>query len=69
MILIRRQAIKGFAGYGEQFLARCYAAYPEMEQVLHRARLYQGTYALQQALYALRDGNQADFVDGIAAYV
>jgi aminoglycoside 2''-phosphotransferase len=57
------------ASYGEQFIARCYAVYPEMEQMLPRARLYQGTYALQQALYALRDGNQADFADGIAAYV
>jgi aminoglycoside 2''-phosphotransferase len=56
-------------GYGEQFLARCYAVYPQMEQMLPRARLYQGTYALQQALYALRDGNQEDFADGIAAYI
>jgi aminoglycoside 2''-phosphotransferase len=56
-------------GYGRQFVARCYAVYPEMEQMLPRARLYQGTYALQQALYALRDGNQEDFADGIAAYV
>jgi aminoglycoside 2''-phosphotransferase len=56
-------------GYGEEFVARCYAVYPEMEQMLPRARLYQGTYALQQALYALRDGNQEDFEDGIAAYV
>jgi aminoglycoside 2''-phosphotransferase len=56
-------------GYGEQFCARCYPVYPEMELMLPRARLYQGTYALQQALYALRDGNQADFADGIAAYI
>jgi aminoglycoside 2''-phosphotransferase len=56
-------------GYGEQFIVRCSAVYPEMEQMLPRARLYQGTYALQQALYALRDGNQEDFADGIAAYV
>jgi aminoglycoside 2''-phosphotransferase len=57
------------ASYGEQFIARCYAVYPEMERMLPRARLYQGTYALQQALYALRDGNQEDFADGIAAYI
>jgi aminoglycoside 2''-phosphotransferase len=57
------------ASYGEQFIARCYAVYPEMEHMLPRARLYQGTYALQQALYALRDGNQQDFADGIAAYI
>ena len=56
-------------GYGEHFVARCYDVYPELERMLPRARLYQGTYALQQALYALRDGNQEDFADGIAAYV
>jgi aminoglycoside 2''-phosphotransferase len=56
-------------GYGEQFIARCYAVYPKLERMLPRARLYQGTYALQQALYALRDGNQEDFADGIAAYI
>jgi aminoglycoside 2''-phosphotransferase len=55
--------------YGEAFLARGYTIYPEMEQMLPRARLYRGTYALQQALYALRDGNQADFEDGIARYI
>ena len=58
-----------FSSYGEAFLARCYHVYPEMERMLPRARLYCGTYALQQALYALRDGNQTDFDEGIAAYV
>jgi hypothetical protein len=38
-----------------------------MGQVLPRARLYCGTFALQQALYALRDGNTDDFEDGSAA--
>jgi aminoglycoside 2''-phosphotransferase len=57
------------ASYGEVFIARCAATYPAIEQMLPRARLYQRTYALQQALYALRDGNQEDFADGIAAYI
>jgi aminoglycoside 2''-phosphotransferase len=57
------------ASYGERFVARGCAVYPAMEQMLPRARLYQGTYALQQALYALRDGNQEDFDDGIAGYI
>jgi aminoglycoside 2''-phosphotransferase len=57
------------ASYGEAFVTRCAAVYPEMAKPLPRARLYRGTYALQQALYALRDGNQADFADGIAAYM
>jgi hypothetical protein len=34
-----------------------------------RVAFIRGTYALQQALYALRDGNQADFEDGMQAYV
>ncbi|MFL5807273.1 MAG: phosphotransferase family protein [Roseiflexaceae bacterium] len=57
------------ASYGEAFIARCATSYPAMAQMLPRARLYEGTYALQQALYALRDGNAGDFADGIAAYV
>ena len=33
-----------------------------------RTRLYRGNYALIQALYALRDNDQAEFEDGIADY-
>jgi aminoglycoside 2''-phosphotransferase len=54
---------------GEDFLARGFGVYPEMAEMLPRARLYRGTFALQQALYALRDGNEADFLDGIRAFV
>jgi aminoglycoside 2''-phosphotransferase len=57
------------ASYGEAFVMRCAAIYPEIAQMLPRARLYRGTFALQQALYALRDGNPADFEDGMAGYV
>lgn len=56
------------ASYGEAFIGRCGKIYPAMEQLLPRARLYQRTFALQQALYALRDGDSEDFEDGIAAY-
>ncbi|MBC8078368.1 MAG: phosphotransferase [Chloroflexales bacterium] len=61
--------VAAFSGFGEDFVARGLAAYPAMGQLLPRARLYRGTFALQQALYALRDGNRADFDDGIAAYI
>jgi aminoglycoside 2''-phosphotransferase len=57
------------ASYGEAFVMRCAAIYPEIAQMLPRARLYRGTFVLQQALYALRDGNPADFQDGMAGYV
>lgn len=55
--------------YGEPFLARGLPAYPAMAAMLPRARLYRQTFALQQALYALRAGDQADLRDGLSAYV
>lgn len=61
--------IASLSCYGESFLARGYAVYPEMEAMLPRARLYRATFALQQALAALHDGNQADFEDGIRNYI
>jgi aminoglycoside 2''-phosphotransferase len=54
---------------GEEFLARGFVVYAAMEHLLPRARLYRGTLALQQALYALRDGNQEDFEEGMQAYI
>jgi aminoglycoside 2''-phosphotransferase len=54
---------------GEDFLACGFGVYPEMAEMLPRARLYRGTFALQQALYARRDGNEADFLDGIQASI
>jgi aminoglycoside 2''-phosphotransferase len=61
--------IAALSCFGEGFVARGLAAYPAMAQMLPRARLYRGTFALQQALYALRDGNREDFDDGIASYI
>ncbi len=54
---------------GDDLLARIYQGYPAMATMMERARFYRSTYALQQALYALRDGNEDDFADGIAEYV
>ncbi len=53
---------------GESFLRRMYVTYPEMDAMVERAEFYKSTYALQQALYALRDNDQASFEDGIAQY-
>lgn len=36
--------------------------------MLERAAFYRGTFALQEAYYGLRDGNQEAFEDGIAQY-
>jgi aminoglycoside 2''-phosphotransferase len=46
-------------------------AYPELfaPGALRRERFYRSTFALQQALWALRSGDDHEFNDGIAAYI
>ncbi len=61
-------AILCSVSYGEQFLERFSAIYPAIEQVLSRARFYAGTFALQEALYGLEDGDRQAFERGIAQY-
>ena len=56
------------ASYGDDFVARVCRYYPALRAGLRRARFYMSNYALIQALYALRDGDKAEFEDGIAAY-
>jgi len=65
----RAQDVGALLGYGESFMERCYPAYPEMRDTLKRVAFIRTTYALQQALYALRDGNREDFEDGMRDYV
>ena len=54
--------------YGERFLERFTGIYPGIEEVLPRARFYAGTFALQEALYGLEDGDRGAFESGIAGY-
>jgi aminoglycoside 2''-phosphotransferase len=54
--------------YGEPFVERFAALYPGIEIMLPRARFYMGTFALQEALYGLEDGDQEAFESGIAQY-
>jgi aminoglycoside 2''-phosphotransferase len=62
-----------FAGllisYGEKLYEQCYAVYPEMEQALKRARFYCGTFALQEALFGIENGDQTALQNGIVEYV
>jgi len=57
------------ASYGEAFVERVCRHYPALRAGLPRARFYQSNYALIQALYALRDGDAAEFEDGMRDYV
>jgi aminoglycoside 2''-phosphotransferase len=60
--------VAALSAYGDDFSARCLRHYPEMAALLERAAFYRGTFALQEAYYGLRDGDEAAFASGIAAY-
>jgi len=60
--------VAGIATAGDDFLRRLIPHYPAITGLLPRARFYKSTFALQQALYALRDSDQDEFKDGIADY-
>ena len=54
---------------GEAFFKRVYNKYPNMDLLIERAQFYKSTFALQEALYGLRDNDQESFKDGIAEYI
>jgi aminoglycoside 2''-phosphotransferase len=61
--------IASIASCGEAFMSHFRGYYPNIEALESRARFYKSTFALQQALWARRGGDQAAFDDGLAAYV
>ena len=56
------------ASFDPDFYARCSDYYPEMIPAAARARFYQGTFALQEALFGLENSNADAFGSGIAPY-
>jgi aminoglycoside 2''-phosphotransferase len=54
---------------GDDFFQRIRKVYPDIESMLERATFYKSTYALQEALYGLRDDDKELFESGIAEYV
>ena len=61
-------AILCSVSYGERFLERFADSYPGIEKTLPRARFYESTFALQEALYGIEDGDQEAFESGIVEY-
>jgi aminoglycoside 2''-phosphotransferase len=57
------------ASFGESFLARCARYYPEIEAASERIRFYYGTFALQEALFGVENGDAEAFASGMEAYV
>lgn len=62
-----------FAGlmisYGIEFYERCARTYPEMESAMDRARFYYGTFALEEALFGIENGDLQAFHNGITEYI
>ncbi len=54
---------------GDAFFQRIRKAYPGIDDQLERVTFYKSTYALQEALYGLRDDDKESFESGIAEYV
>jgi len=61
-----------FAGllssYGEKFVQKCLSSYPDGAALLDRARFYQSTFALQEALHGIENDDQEAFEEGIREY-
>lgn len=57
------------SSFGEPFLARCATYYPAIEASSSRIRFYYGTFALQEALFGLENGDQEAFASGMETFV
>lgn len=53
------------ASYGESFFKLVLDVYPEVHQLMDRVIFYQGTFALQEALFGLENGDSEAFHAGI----
>ena len=56
------------AGYGLDFVRRFSAIYPDLGTLIERTHFYIGTFALQEALFGIEQGDNDAFERGIAAY-
>lgn len=54
---------------GNAFFQHVCNAYSGIDALLERAMFYKSTFALQEALYGLRDNDQEAFQSGIAEYI
>lgn len=56
-------------GYGEDFVKSFEPIYPNIEEMLERARFYSSTFALQKALFGIEVGDEEAFNSGIKQYL
>jgi aminoglycoside 2''-phosphotransferase len=53
----------------DSFVEQCSMFYPEIASMLPRARYYKGTYALEEALAGLRDGDPQAYARGMETFI
>ena len=58
-----------YSSYGEAVYQQCAAIYPAMVAALPRVHFYRGTFALQEALFGIENGDGTAFHNGIANYL
>ncbi len=51
-----------------RFLEYCIPAYPQIQSALNRVAFYRGTFALQEAVFGVENGDEEAFRAGIAPY-
>jgi aminoglycoside 2''-phosphotransferase len=56
------------SGYGEAFVRSCAAGYPEVDDLLPRARFYQGSFSLEEGLFGVENNDPQAFENGMEAY-
>ncbi|WP_066498118.1 aminoglycoside phosphotransferase family protein [Abyssisolibacter fermentans] len=56
-------------GYGEDFVKSFKPIYPNVEELLYRARFYASTFALQEALFGIEVGDKEAFDAGMKQYI
>lgn len=62
--------VASLATISEAFFSALYQVDPEtIGPLMNRAQFYKSTFALQEALYGLRNGDQAAFAAGMAPYL
>jgi len=57
------------SGFGQAFLDRCARHYPEIDVASRRIQFYYGTFALQEALFGIENGDKEAFHAGIESFV
>jgi aminoglycoside 2''-phosphotransferase len=62
-------ALYGFNGRGQVFARRIARHYPEMETMMARILFYCGTYALEEALHGIENGDDAALKAGLEPYI